>query len=494
MEKFVINNTSKPNSDFKVESRVLDFSIMNKVLNIDPKKPLIKPTKNLNDSYNPISLEELRLRLKSFQEHDINTEKEALYSFGVSEVLPGEYITEKYEGEVLIMNSRCNGLILLTNYRLLVLPINDKFLRSLKLKASFLSIPYLVIEKLTRTLDRKQTPPFALFELETKDSRELSLKFIIDEDLTIENQEKVFIFLQNSINPQFPELYALQLGLLLKKLDLLYKGWVLYDLEGEFLRQGIHLNEPDSLYRYFDNTQGKLCSTYPDKIIVPSKVTDEILYKTAGFRSRGRLPVLTYLQKNPLQKVGLWRSSQSLPGFSTNRCLEDEAMLRAIGIGTKDGFMVKIYDARPYLSAVANKMNGKGYENRSFYSNTDIKFLEIGNIHKVRDAYRKVCNERPDFMPWLETLGRLLKGTEEICGSLKEGINVLVHCSDGWDRTSQLISLAQVVLDPYFRTIEGFFVLIEKDWVAFGHQFALRAGHGNFIKFYGGFIGFFFLI
>uniref|UniRef100_A0A1I7X7C3 Myotubularin phosphatase domain-containing protein n=1 Tax=Heterorhabditis bacteriophora TaxID=37862 RepID=A0A1I7X7C3_HETBA len=34
--------------------------------------------------------------------------------------------------------------------------------------------------------------------------------------------------------------------------------------------------------------------------------------------------------------------------------------------------------------------------------------------------------------------------------------SVLVHCSDGWDRTAQLTSLAMVQLDPFYRSIEGF--------------------------------------
>ena len=54
--------------------------------------------------------------------------------------------------------------------------------------------------------------------------------------------------------------------------------------------------------------------------------------------------------------------------------------------------------------------------------------------------------------------------------------NVIVHCSDGWDRTSQICAITQLCLDPYFRTITGFQVLIEKDWLSFGHMFSKRFG------------------
>ena len=55
---------------------------------------------------------------------------------------------------------------------------------------------------------------------------------------------------------------------------------------------------------------------------------------------------------------------------------------------------------------------------------------------------------------------------------------VLLHCSHGWDRTSQVAALAQLLLDGYYRTKEGFSVLIEKDFMAFGHPFHTRCGHG----------------
>ncbi|KAF4791733.1 hypothetical protein TURU_127442 [Turdus rufiventris] len=59
----------------------------------------------------------------------------------------------------------------------------------------------------------------------------------------------------------------------------------------------------------------------------------------------------------------------------------------------------------------------------------------------------------------------------------EEGVSVLVHCSDGWDRTAQVCSVASLLLDPYYRTMKGFMVLIEKDWVSFGHKFNHRYGN-----------------
>lgn len=38
-------------------------------------------------------------------------------------------------------------------------------------------------------------------------------------------------------------------------------------------------------------------------------------------------------------------------------------------------------------------------------------------------------------------------------------------------------SLTQILLDPYFRTKNGFQSLIQKDWVSLGHPFAYRLGH-----------------
>jgi myotubularin-related protein 6/7/8 len=86
---------------------------------------------------------------------------------------------------------------------------------------------------------------------------------------------------------------------------------------------------------------------------------------------------------------------------------------------------------------------------------------------------------------WLKHITGLLDGAALIARQV--GIHhshVLIHCSDGWDRTSQLSALSQILLDPYYRTLEGFIVLVEKDWLAFGHMFQHRSGFLNSEKWF----------
>lgn len=80
---------------------------------------------------------------------------------------------------------------------------------------------------------------------------------------------------------------------------------------------------------------------------------------------------------------------------------------------------------------------------------------------------------------WLSHLAGLMQSAMRICHAVeREGRSVIVHCSDGWDRTPQLVSTALLCLDPYYRTVDGFRILVEREWLSFGHKFADRIGHG----------------
>ena len=49
-----------------------------------------------------------------------------------------------------------------------------------------------------------------------------------------------------------------------------------------------------------------------------------------------------------------------------------------------------IYDARPEIAATVNWLKGKGTENIKYYLNCKLFYLDIQNIHKARDALKKM--------------------------------------------------------------------------------------------------------
>ena len=60
-----------------------------------------------------------------------------------------------------------------------------------------------------------------------------------------------------------------------------------------------------------------------------------------------------------------------------------------------------------------------------------------------------------DQTKWLHHISGLLRAALVVVNAIdSEKRPVLVHCSDGWDRTPQIVALAQLLLDPYYRTLE----------------------------------------
>uniref|UniRef100_W5M8U4 Myotubularin related protein 6 n=1 Tax=Lepisosteus oculatus TaxID=7918 RepID=W5M8U4_LEPOC len=260
------------------------------------------------------------------------------------------------------------------------------------------------------------------------------------------------------------------------------EGWQLIDLAAEFERMGV----PCDQWQLTDaNRDYKVCETYPRDLYVPVTASKPIIVGSSKFRSKGRFPVLSYFYQE--KKAAVCRCSQPLSGFSA-RCLEDEHMLQAISKANHNSRFMYVMDTRPKLNALANRAAGKGYENEDNYSNIRFQFVGIENIHVMRASLQKlleVVGSRTltvtDYLLGLESSGwlRHIKAILDAAIFLTkavtvEGASVLVHCSDGWDRTAQVCSLGSLLMDPYYRTIKGFMVLIEKDWISFGHKFSDR--------------------
>ncbi|XP_077995141.1 myotubularin-related protein 13-like isoform X2 [Glandiceps talaboti] len=83
--------------------------------------------------------------------------------------------------------------------------------------------------------------------------------------------------------------------------------------------------------------------------------------------------------------------------------------------------------------------------------------------------------EDTDWLPQIQTIMQLAGAAVDLMDL--QGSSVMFSMEDGSDFTAQVVSLTQILLDPYYRTIEGFRVLIEKEWIAFGHKFTHRCNH-----------------
>eukprot|EP00731_Ephydatia_muelleri_P019707 Em0012g532a len=265
-------------------------------------------------------------------------------------------------------------------------------------------------------------------------------------------------------------------------------GWKVYNAEVEFSRMGVG-SEGGCWKLSFINKYHEKCDTYPSVLAVPSNCDNRLIDAVCNFRSKGRFPVLSW--HSCRTGCSITRSSQPLCGLLNRRCLEDEAYIQKIIDTNTNSTMLHIFDARPKLNAMANIPRGGGYEAKEQYVNTQLEFLDIENIHKMRESLFKLqavcslCTDEQRFMllqnsQWLHHIRAVLNGAQRIADVINQKhSSALIHCSDGWDRTSQLSSLAQMLLDPFYRTIIGFEVLVEKDWISFGHKFNQRTGHGG---------------
>ncbi|XP_045127188.1 myotubularin-related protein 13-like isoform X9 [Portunus trituberculatus] len=126
------------------------------------------------------------------------------------------------------------------------------------------------------------------------------------------------------------------------------------------------------------------------------------------------------------------------------------------------------------------------------YHKTEFIPVDYTEVRQIKSSFKKLMRacipsspaaeqeqsffrviESSEWLNQLEFLLQVAGAVVDLIDSL--GASVMVLLEDGWDFTAQVTSVAQLCLDPYYRTIEGFRVLVEKEWFAFGHRFNHRS-------------------
>ena len=465
----------------------------------------------------------------------------------------------------LLSDSKGLGVsVLLTNYRLCILPVSMAY--------TSLELPLMSIDTYQFLSHTKH------IEIYFKYLFKVELIFGIEKDST-----SMLKAIENLSPNKLKYIPAFSIGKHIgASFNLNNFGWIVYDIEEEFKRQlsryhcrQLCYSETNSLQNevgigfnlipwfkvsnlhYPTSTYGAIPS-YPFEIVLPA-VCDETFIRQYGIhvRSKGRVPCVSYVHL--LSGGVLSRSAQPLSNVSKELKMADaqicdylridyessqgkgdteslqrkgeipeeqsikvskrvnlHSMERLSFLSDLGGLsidllndksrhinqeennsthfkskMLYIYDLRAKAAATANIARGGGFEMGIQYSNCKLIFCGIENIHAISNSWRKL-NEviqknsgttGKSFWSdvydtrWYEYIQNILIASVSIAKRINGGNHCLVHCSDGWDRTAQCTSLAMLLLDPYYRTIHGFIVLIEKEFISMGHKFAERCGH-----------------
>ncbi|XP_041058167.1 myotubularin-related protein 5 isoform X4 [Carcharodon carcharias] len=207
---------------------------------------------------------------------------------------------------------------------------------------------------------------------------------------------------------------------------------------------------------------------------------------------RNTLSGFTSAHMNSSGKWGSMRGSGRLSAYSLNsdvglRLAGKDTLSPQANGGPSDSHYLRQPRAGLYIIGEKSQLKGAKQDPSQQWEVVPIDIFDARHVKTSFKKLMKACvpsssSTDPnqsyyrslEESDWLSQLHKLLQVSVLVVELLDNGSSVLISLEDGWDVTTQVVSLVQLLSDQHYRTLEGFRLLVEKEWLSFGHRFSHR--------------------